>query len=228
MLGARVDANQSALRIAEADRFLAQAQRQELLVRLARSDLRTPVAGIVSRRTARLGAVVTGAGDPLFRIIRDGAVELEADVPELQLARLRPAQPAHIDTANGPRTGHVRLVSPEVSRTTRLGRVRIELDGVDPPVIGSFARATVEVARHEGTLAPLSAILFQAGGPVIQVVRDGIVESRPVQVGLRDGTNAEITQGLAPGEQVVAVSGTFIRGGDRVTPVTPPAKTAVR
>ena len=98
---ARVDSAGNALRVAEADRALALAQRQELLVRLARTELRAPVAGLISRRTARTGAVVTGAGDALFRIIENGLVELEADVPETLLARLRPGQPATIDTVGG-------------------------------------------------------------------------------------------------------------------------------
>ena len=221
MGAARVEANQNALKLAEADLALAQAQRQELLVRLARTDIRAPVAGIVSRRTARLGAVVAGSGDALFRIIQDGAVELEADVPELQLAKLRPGQGARVETVAGPRAGRVRLVSPEVNRTSRLGRVRVALDDNAGLVIGSFARASVETARHDGVLCPLSAVLFQQGGAVVQVVHDGVVETRSVSVGLRNSANAEITKGLQNGETVVAVSGTFIRGGDRVTAVSP-------
>ena len=227
MASARLDASVNAMRAADADRALAEAQRRELLVRLARTDLRAPVAGVVSRRAARLGAVVMGAGDPLFRIIQDGAIELEADVPETALAKLRPGQPARIDTAGGPRIGRVRLVSPEVSRTSRLGRVRVAVDGDGPLVIGSFARAAVEVARRDGVLAPLSAVLFQPDGPVVQVVRDGVVETRRVTIGLRAGSLAEVTEGLAAGEDVVAVSGSFIRGGDRVTPV-PAAPVAAR
>lgn len=219
MVTARLRASQNAAHAAEADLALARAQRQEMLVRLARTDIRAPVGGIVSRRTARLGSVVAGAGDPLFRIIQDGAIELEADVPELQLAKLRPGQVAAIDTAGGARTGAVRLVSPEVNRTSRLGRVRVAIEGADTPVIGSFARAAVEVARRDGVLCPLSAVLFQADGAVVQVVKDGLVETRGVKVGLRSGTQTEIRQGLAEGESVVAVSGTFIRGGDRVTAV---------
>ena len=219
MAAARLAANGNALQAAEADRALAVAQRQELLVRLARTDLRAPVAGVVSRRSARLGAVVMGAGDPLFRIIADNAIELEADVPETLLARLRPGQPAQVETAGGRRTGQVRLVSPEVSRTTRLGRVRVAVAGEGKLSIGSFARGIVETARRDGVLAPLSAILFQADGPVVQVVRDGVVETRRVVVGLRAAGQAEITEGLQDGESVVSVSGTFIRGGDRVTPV---------
>ncbi len=216
---ARLDLSNNALRAAEADRAYADAQRRELLIRLARTELRAPVAGIVSRRVARLGAVVMGAGDPLFRIIQDGAVELEADVPETSLAKLRPGQPARIDTASGARTGHVRLVSPEVNRATRLGRVRVAVDGDGPLVIGSFARAGVEVARRDGVLAPLSAVLFQPDGAVVQVVKDGLVETRRVQVGLRNGSLAEIQDGLRAGEAVVSVSGTFIRDGDRVAAV---------
>ena len=214
---ARVDANQNALHLAEADLALAQAQRQELLVRRGRTDVRTPVAGVVSRRGARLGAVVAGAGDPLFRVIENGAIELEADVPEIQLAKLHPGQDAQVETAGGPRSGRVRLVSPEVNRATRLGRVRVALDDDGGLVLGSFARASIEVARRDGVLAPLSAVLFQPGGAVVQVVRDGLVETRPVEIGLRSGGQAEITSGLQRGETVVAISGTFIRGGDRVT-----------
>ena len=220
---ARLEAGQNAIQLATADRALAMAQRQELLVRLAHTEVRAPVAGIISRRTARLGSVVAGSGDPLFRIIQDGAVELEADVPEQQLAKLRPGQTASITTVGGVRPGSVRLVSPEVNRTTRLGRVRVAVDGAQGGlVLGSFARATAEVARRDGVLAPLSAVLFQPGGAVVQVVQDGVVETRGVTVGLRNGRSAEIRQGLADGESVVAVSGTFIRGGDHVTAVRTP------
>ena len=216
--GARVESANNAVHVAEADRALAIAQRQELLVRLARTELRAPVAGLISRRTARLGAVVTGGGDALFRIIEGGLIELEADVPETLLARLRPGQTATIDTVTGARGGHVRLVSPEVGRTNRLGRVRVAIDG-DGLVIGSFARARVETARRDGVLVPLSAVLFQPDGAVIQVVRDGVVDSRRVKVGLRSATQAEIMDGLAENEAIVRVSGTFVRAGDRVTAV---------
>lgn len=222
---ARIEAFDNALRAAEADRAFAEAQRRELQVRLARTELRSPVAGVVSRRTARLGAIVAGAGDPLFRIIEGGAIELEADVPETQLARLRPGQPATLEGVGEPRPGQVRLVSPEVSRTSRLGRVRVAIEGGTTGLpIGGFARAVVETARREGVLAPLSAVLFQADGPVVQVVEDGVVRTRRVEVGLRTARQAEILSGLAEGESVVVISGTFIRGGDRVTPVAAAAK----
>lgn len=219
---ARLDAAQNLLRAAAADLAMASAQRRELDVWLEHAEIRAPVAGIVSRRSARLGAVVASAGEPLFRIIEDGTVELDADVPETLLARLRPGQPATVATVSGIRTGRVRLVSPEVSRATRLGRVRVAIDAEGPLVIGSFARAEVEVARRDGVLAPLSAVLFPPGGAVVQVVQNGVAQTRKVTVGLRAGGQAEITAGLQTGEQVIAVSGSFIRDGDRVAAVPRP------
>ncbi len=223
---ARVEAAEAAQHLAQADLMLAEAQRQELLVRVARTEIRAPVAGRVSRRTARLGAVVGSAGEPLFRLIEDGAIELDGDVPEAELAQLRPGQPAvlHVAGHEADLAGRVRLVAPEVSRTTRLGRVRVALDdgaggGGAGLAIGGFARATVETARHEGVLVPLSAVLFGPEGPRVQVVAGGVVETRPVRLGLRDEARAEVVEGLKAGETVVAVSGSFVRGGDRVVPV---------
>lgn len=217
---ARVTAAGAALRAAEADRALALAQRDELAVRIARTELRAPVAGRISRRTARLGAVVGAAGDALFRIVEDGAVELDAQVPEIFLARLRPGQPATVVPAGqGQRTGRVRLVAPEVDRATRLGRVRIALDSSDGLVIGSFARGAVETARREGVIVPLSSVLFEPAGARVQVVADGRVETRAVEIGLRTEGRVEIAAGLAPGESVIAVSGSFVRDGDRVSAV---------
>ena len=217
---ARLSASINALHASEADAALARAQRQELQVRLERTSIRAPTAGVISRRTARLGAVVGMTGEPLFRLIADGAVELEAAVPETRLVELRPGQPATLTSPSGAASAHVRLVAPEVSPTTRLGRVRIAPDGEGAPgVIGSFARATVEVARQSGVIVPLSAVLFDPDGSHIQVVHDGVVQTRAVTVALRNAGRALLSDGVQAGEAVVSVSGTFVRDGDRVTAV---------
>jgi multidrug efflux pump subunit AcrA (membrane-fusion protein) len=54
------------------------------------------------------------------------------------------------------------------------------------------------------------------------VVADNVVQTRPVTIGLRAGKMVEVTAGLAEGETVITVSGTFVRQGDRVTPVAAP------
>ncbi|MGI4975847.1 MAG: efflux RND transporter periplasmic adaptor subunit [Janthinobacterium lividum] len=231
---ARVAAAQDALGLAHADVALAQAQRQELSVRLARTELRAPVAGLVSRRMARVGAVVGTGSEPLFRLVTDGAVEMEAAVPEALLARLRTGQAATLFVDGARRPGTVRLISPEVGAVSRLGRVRIAMGpdaGAPLPATGSFVRAEVEVARREGVLVPLSALLFQADGPHVALVAQGgdgpVVQVRAVGVGLRDDSRAELDRGVAAGERVVTLSGTFLRDGDRVTPIAAPGGDAL-
>jgi HlyD family secretion protein len=219
--GARVESATNALALAEADLTLARAQRRDIELRIARTEIKAKVGGTISRRTARLGALAAAAGDPLFRIIADSEVELEADVPETTLARMRPSQPATVEAAgyDKPFAGTVRLVAPEVNRTNRLGRVRVTLTADERPPLGAFGRATVEVARSTGLTVPLSAVMFGPTANTIQVVRNGVVETREVTVGLRAQGRVEIRSGIADGDEVVVVSGSFVRNGDRVTPV---------
>lgn len=218
---ARVAAAEQALRLAEADRQVTIAQRRELEIRRERTDIRAPVAGVISRRTARLGAIAAGAGDPLFRIIADGAVELEADVAEISMARIAFGQPVVVRPA-GYQTdfkGKVRLVAPEVSRSTRLGRVRVALAAAERLPLGSFARATITVAQANGLVAPQSALLHTPTGVRVQRVREGIVETVAVETGLRADGLVELRSGVGEGDQLVATSGTFLRNGDRVNPI---------
>ncbi|MDQ0394727.1 efflux RND transporter periplasmic adaptor subunit [Labrys monachus] len=221
MADARLDAARHSLAVAEADRNLAVAQRDEMMVRLAHTQIQAPAAGIVSRRTARIGAVVSAAGEALFRIIRDGDIELEADVPETTLARLRVGMKAEVITAarEQPYAAHVRLVAPEVSTVTRLGRVRLAIDAAPGLTVGAFGRAKVEIASRTGVLVPQSAILYSEDGPTVQVVRDSVVSTRAVTLGLRTERQAEIARGVASGDAVVATAGTFVRDGDRITPM---------
>src|SRR5271155_2509457 len=75
---AQLAAARNALSVAEADRKSRDAERQELLVRIARTGVKAPVAGGVSRRSAKLGTDARSTGEPLFRIIEDGAIDLAA------------------------------------------------------------------------------------------------------------------------------------------------------
>jgi RND family efflux transporter MFP subunit len=221
---ARLASAEQSLILAEADKTLAEAQRREWMVRLERTEIKAPADGIITRRTARVGVVVSGAGEPLFRIMMDGDIELEAQVPETTLATLAPGMPARVITVARakPFTGTVRLISQEVNTMTRLGNVRIAIERAPGLQLGAFGRAEVQIASREGVLAPQSAILYTPGGAEVQVVKNGIVETRKVTIGLRTPTAAEVLEGLAEGEDVVLTAGTFVRNGDRVTPVTAP------
>jgi RND family efflux transporter MFP subunit len=217
---AQEQAARDALRVAEADRKSIEAQRRELMVRISRTEVRTPAAGIVARKNAKLGAVASSAGEALFRIIEDGEIELEAEAPEARLGALAAGQKATIIIADGARIpGKVRLVSPEVDRATRLGRVRVTLSKSDGARVGAFARAEIEVRREKAVTAPVSALTYGENGVRVLVAEGGLVRERPVSLGLVDGARAEIRSGLKEGDEIVVRAGAFLRDGDSVRPV---------
>lgn len=219
---ARLNSAKQALAMAQADLTLSQAQGRDIEVRLARTEIKAPKAGIVSRRSAKLGAMATmAAAEPLFRIIADGAIELEADVAEVELPNLKLGQAVAVTPAGAdkPLAGQIRLISPEVDRASRLGRLRVSLTGNPPVAVGSFARGVIETGRKTGLVLPLSAITYARGGAMVQTVKDGRVTTKKVTLGLIGGGRAEIVSGLVEGESVVARAGTFVRDGDAITPV---------
>lgn len=196
---------------------LAEAQRSELRIKLERTDIKAPEGGIVSRKTARVGAVVSAASEPLFRIIAHGRIELEAELTEYQLPRLREGAPALVAIdATQKLEGKVRLISPEVDRKTRLGKVRIALPN-DPGLhIGAFASANIELARHEGVAVPATAIIHGAEGATLQVATDNRIETRNIKLGISGDGYVQVLDNLKDGEMVVARAGSFLQNGDSI------------
>jgi len=222
---AQLAASRDGLKVAEAEKAQIEAQRRELDWRRGRTEVVAPADGIVSRRMARVGGYAAGAAEPMFRIVANGEVELDAEVTETRMAAVKVGQPARVEVAGvGEVVGTVRLVSPEVDKATRLGRVRIYL-GDNPDLrVGAFARGTVETGASRGLAVPASAILYGPEGPSVQVVRDHRVETRRIKTGLTVGALAEVREGLREGELVVSRSGTFLRDGDAVRPLPDKAK----
>jgi len=217
---AQLVAAQDGLKVAEADKAQIEAQRRELMWRRGRTEVVAPADGIISRRIARVGGFAAGLSEPMFRIVANSEVELDAEVIETRLANVREGQAARVEiTGLGNIPGKVRLVSPEVDKATRLGRVRIYL-GDNPGLrVGAFARGTIETAKGQGLAVPSSAILYTVDGAVVQIVREGRVETRRIKTGLAAASLVEIKEGLSEGDLVVARSGTFLRDGDAVRPI---------
>ncbi|KPF71139.1 hypothetical protein IP69_07460 [Bosea sp. AAP35] len=219
---AKLNASKQALAIATADLALATAQGRDVAVKLGRTEIKAPQGGIVSRRSAKLGATASmSATEPLFRIIADGAVELEAEVAEVELPGLKLGQPVAVTPAGATQAlaGTIRLIAPEVDKASRLGRVRVALTGNPPVAIGSFARGVIETGRNTVVTLPLSAITYARSGATVQSVSDGKVKTKTVKLGLAGDGRAEIVSGITEGETVVARAGTFVRDGDVITPV---------
>ncbi len=205
---------------AMADKAAFEAQRRELTWKNGRTEVRSPVDGRISRRSARVGGVASALNDAMFRIIARGEVELDAELPESDVGKVREGQVAHVSvTGSGDVVGTVRLISGEVDRSTRLGKIKVFF-GVNPALrLGAFGRGTIDTGKSHGLAVPPSAVVYTPEGATVQVVADGRVLTRPVKTGLKTQQLIEITEGLADGDTIVAKSGSFLRNGDSVRPV---------
>jgi HlyD family secretion protein len=221
-------AGQSALAVAEQSLTSAQAQQDLLAAQMANIDLQlqrtsivAPVSGLIATRNAQIGAIASSAGQPLFVIIRDGALELSADVAEVDLSRLQPGQTATVTLTGAaqPVTGTIRLVAPTIDTTSRLGNARVALDANPAIRSGMYAEADILVTAHDALAVPVTAVGSTADGSFVMAVKDGTVKRLPVTTGIRQGAWVEILSGLTEGDSLVAKAAAFVADGDKINPI---------
>lgn len=210
---ALADQRASAANLAAARATLASTQTQ-----LNQATVRAPVAGQIISRSVTKGQIIS-AGTELFRMVRDGRLELDAQVPETELPLIRAGQTATITSSEaGSTTGTVRIVTPEVDAQTRLGLARITLAPGSQLRTGMFARAQIAVGDQTATTVPTASVLYRNNrAGVFLLGQDGAtVRFTPVQVLARTDANTAVGN-LAPGARVVVSGAGFLNDGDRVT-----------
>jgi HlyD family secretion protein len=198
---------------------LAQAQLNDLETREARMIVRAPVGGRVLERTVRPGDT-SSPGTTLFRIARDNLVELDAEVPEAQLARVHVGDHADVELPAGAHVpGVVRMVSPRVDQATKLGRARVSLPVRPDLRPGGYGRATFVQLVRAVPAAPEKAVRYDADGASVMVVGpDDRVRRVAVRTGQRAGGWVELLQGPPPGSRVALGGSAFVLEGDSVKP----------
>ena len=206
---------------ARLDAQRAQARVQGL--RLSQTQVLAPDDGVISARSATVGAVLP-AGQELFRMIRQGRLEWRAEVPAADMARLKPGMAVSVTPVGGaPIAGKVRMVAPTVDPQTRNGIVFVDLARSDAARAGMYARGEFDIGRGEGLTLPQSAVLTRDGfSYVLRVGADARVVETKVTVGPRIGDRIEITGGLPPDARVVASGVSFLSDGDTVRVVDAP------
>ena len=184
-------------------------------------QVNSPVAGLIASSTAVIGALASARGEALFSIIARSEFDLVGQVPTEYLARLAVNQTARIKIIGaGEVEGKVRRVAPTVEPNTQLGQVIVGVTTNRRLFVNASGRAMIKTGQSCGVSVPLTAVLYGAAGTVVQVVRRARVETKRVEVGLMDGGQIEIKEGLAEGDIVVARAGALLREGDPVRPVT--------
>jgi RND family efflux transporter MFP subunit len=227
---ARAEASQARIRSAEAGWRFARAN-------LENTVIRAPFSGTVLRKEAEVGEVVApSVGGGLTR----GAVvtmadlstlEVEVDVNEAYIGRIRKGQPAQITLDAYPDTsfrGEVRQVVPTADRQRATVQVKVSIVDRDPRILpemgarvdflGDTARAAAGPAGPPRFRVPAAAVREVNGQATIWLVRDGRLESRTVDAGPVSGGYREIRSGLSGGELLLIDGVESPQAGMRVKP----------
>lgn len=206
-----------------AARATAQAQAAALRDARTRASLlavTAPVSGVILEKTVRPGDLSAAGASAWFRLARDGVIELQAQMSEGDLSRIRPGDAAQVTLANGQGVvGRVRLVSPQVDAQSKLGYVRITLPVREDIRAGGFAHATLGAASGPVLSVPETAVRYDADGASVMVIApDQRVRRVAVRTAAHGGGLVELAQGPPAGANVVRNAADFLLDGDRVRP----------
>jgi RND family efflux transporter MFP subunit len=216
-----------------------QVRAAEARIRMAQQDLdntiiRAPFAGIVVSKDAQRGEMVSpiSAGGGFTRtgiatLVDMNSLEIEVDVNESYIARVRPGQAvrAVLDAYPDWRIpAKVRTVIPTADRQKATVKVRVEFDRLDPRILPDMGVKVTFFGDEPGTrstsatrvLVPRTAVRGEGDSQVVFVYREGKVERRAVRLGQVRGSEQEVIAGLSGGEQVVVTGLEGLRDGQRV------------
>jgi len=184
------------------------------------TEIRAPIDGVVAERHIKIGNTIK-PNDVLFRVTDLKPLLAYVHVPERELGRLQPGQPAsvQVDAVPGQQfPGRIARLSPVVDPSTATFKTTIEIDDPSNQLKpGMFARVGIVYERRQNALQiPRTAIVDEEGRPTVFIVEAGKAQQKPIQVGLSSAGYVEVTAGLAGAEQVVVVGQGALKSGNTV------------
>jgi RND family efflux transporter MFP subunit len=191
---------------------------------LANTRLLAPFAGYIAQRNLDPGAAVSAqsagtntASVGILSIQDIETVKVQIEVPERDIARVRVGSAVRlaVDPYQGEAfTGSVARVVHNLDPRSRTMGVEVEIPNPGGRLKpGMFARVEVMVETRTGALTiPTEALRLGEAKPSVMVVRDGVVDAVPVELGATDTRGIEVVKGLAEQDQVV------LQGKDLVKP----------
>ncbi|HEX4853238.1 efflux RND transporter periplasmic adaptor subunit [Arenimonas sp.] len=196
---------------------------------LSHTNIVAPITGVVAQRMVKVGNLVA-LNAPAFRVVDISQLEGVLNVPERELATLRPGMPLRmvVDAVPGQVfEGKVDRISPVVDSGSGTFRVVCAFEGGGTLRPGMFGRIEVVYdERVDALTMPRVALLEDEGEPAVFVVRDSKAVRVPVELGYVNGEVAEVRKGLVEGDDVVTAGKVAIRDGSEVEVINPAAPEA--
>jgi RND family efflux transporter MFP subunit len=200
---------------------VANAQLGETRARNARLDVRAPVSGYVLERNVETGQTVSAGSGILFRIAKDGQLELQAKLSEDDLAQISVGIPASVTPVGVDRVfeGNIWQISPMIDAQSRQGMARIALPFDKALRPGGFASVEIKSGEMKAPVLPESAVQTGRNGSFVYIVgKNNKVQQRPVKVGSVTANGLIIEEGLDGSERVVLYAGGFLNPDETINP----------
>ncbi len=207
----------TAAAVAQARLDSARAQREAQRLKLRYARITAPDDGVITSRSATLGAVgVLGA--ELFRLLREGRLEWRAEVPSVELARLKPGMAVEIVRSDGEVVaGKLRQLAPTVDARTRNGIAYVDVPADSGLAAGMYVSGHFVLAEREALTMPEVAVILRDGNSyLMRVDAERRVHQLKVRTGRRRDGAIEILDGVAPDDRFVRSGGAFLADGDLV------------
>ena len=200
---------------------VANAQLAETRARNARLDIRAPVSGYVLERNVETGQTVSAGSSILFRIAKDGQLELQTKLSEDDLAQVDVGIPATVTPVGTDRvfSGNIWQISPMIDAQSRQGMARVALPFDKALRPGGFASVEIKSGAMTAPVLAESAVQTGPNGSFVYVVgKDNKVKQRPVKVGPVTANGLVIEEGLDGTERVVLYAGGFLNPDETINP----------
>ena len=200
---------------------VANAQLAETRARNARLDVRAPVSGYVLERNVETGQTVSAGSGILFRIAKDGQLELQAKLSEDDLAQIAVGIPASVTPVGVDRVfeGNIWQISPMIDAQSRQGMARVALPFDTALRPGGFASVEIKSGAMTAPVLPESAVQTGRNGSFVYIVgKNNKVQQRPVKIGPVTANGLIIEEGLDGSERVVLYAGGFLNPDETINP----------
>lgn len=193
--------------------------------------LRAPADGVVLKRVRESEAVVA-AGEALLEIGDPARLEIVSDLLSTDAVRVRPGAAVRIEQWGGetPLAGRVRRVEPSgFMKVSALGveeqRVNVVVDPEDGgdawQRLGDGYRVEVRIVIWKApdvVKVPTSSLLRRGDAWAVFVAESGRARLRTIELGPRNGLEAQVVAGLSAGQQVVVHPSDTLADGSRIAP----------
>jgi HlyD family secretion protein len=207
----------TAEKVARAQWEAAKAAYSATQVRLGNTRVLAPDDGVISGRSASVGAVA-GPGQELFRLVRGSRMEWRAEVTPTEVGRIRVGQSVRVTAATGTElTGRVRAIAPTADPQTRNVLVFVDLPRHPDLKGGTFASGRFDLGQSMGLTVPAPSVVVRDGHNYVFVIgADNKAAQRKIETGRRMGERVEVRQGLKADEAVAVQGAGFLNEGDVV------------